>query len=221
MKANASKMMEAVIRVLINEGKSATFATLKAVVEVDQVQKIVDKESGLILAYNPFWLGRGNKPEIRKRTTYNPLLNVNYERLVNSGLVKEGKTPDFQSVPNWMTKIHDTDNGNICTHKADAVVDEKGNFIRFTTDNPRLYIMCYLKGANKSKTTDYYINGVLATPEQVETIKKFIPKPKEAEQGGLEEKVVVRTITIYNAPEHKGIEYLACGGLQVEFDKIL
>lgn len=200
----ATKIQTALISALVNEGGSATFATLVAVVGVDQLK-----------TGNPY-----KNCEIRKRTEYNVILNANYARMVNNKREKEGKEADFKAVPNWMVKVFDCDNGNICTHRKDAILNEDGTFQRFSTPTPRLYMMVFCNTANKAKTTNYFINGKAATKEQIETIKQFIPAKKEGTSQDLENPVIVRTITLYNEDENKGIEEIHANGLNVEFQRI-
>ena len=92
-------------------------------------------------------------------------LNYNYERAVNNRLQKEGKEPNFtaQSLPwgEWLLP------NKIIVHKGSA------------------YLRMYdFKGGVKSKS--YYIDGNLATTEEIKVIKEYEEsknKPSNTQQG--------------------------------------
>jgi hypothetical protein len=81
----------------INDGGSATFATIVAKVE----QKMLKKGNPL----------RSSK--IEKLVNYKFTLNAIYSNAVNSQRKKENKDTDFVAKQNWHSKIHDTKNGAI------------------------------------------------------------------------------------------------------------
>jgi hypothetical protein len=92
-----------IIATLINDGGSATFAKVKAVVE----QKMV--KTGNPLRY----------AEITKQVVYNMLLNANYQNMVNNARKREGKEDNFVSQENWFKKVNDGFNGSIVAKKSD------------------------------------------------------------------------------------------------------
>jgi hypothetical protein len=96
-------LVSLLIATLINDGGSATFAQIVAVVE----QKM--KKTGNAL----------RNCVITKRVNYNVLLNANYTNMVNNQLAREGKEADFQAKENWFKTIFDSFNGSIVCHKDD------------------------------------------------------------------------------------------------------
>lgn len=103
--------------------------------------------------------------EVTKVTDKMVQLNYNYERAVNNRLQKEGKEPNFtaQSLPwgEWLLP------NKIIVHKGSA------------------YLRMYdFKGGVKSKS--YYIDGNLATTEEIKVIKAYEEsknKPSNTQQG--------------------------------------
>ena len=138
---------------MLNDGGSSTFASLVAIVNVPMVLK--HKESG---DKNPLWATAKNG--VTKRTKYNVLLNSIYSNMVNNQLVREGKEPNFVAKPNWHEKVYDTENGSIVCNK---------------NKKEDLYL---LVAVNHSETFEYFVNGVQATADQLETIKKFACKKR-------------------------------------------
>lgn len=92
-----------IIANLINDGGSATFAKVKAVVE----QKML--KTG-----NPL-----KNATITKQVVYNMLLNANYQNMVNNALKREGKEANFEAKENWFKKVNDGFNGSIVAKKSD------------------------------------------------------------------------------------------------------
>ena len=90
-----------VLKNLINDGGSATFARVEATVSQKQLK-------------------RGNplaNSEITKDVVLNVMLNAKYSDMVNRRLEKEGKDADFKAVANWHEKVFDGVNGSIVTNK--------------------------------------------------------------------------------------------------------
>ena len=85
----------------INDGGSATFATIIAEVE----QKVLKRGNPLASA------------KITKLVDYKFSLNCIYENAVNSQRKKENKDADFIAKSNWHTKVYDTKNGSIVANK--------------------------------------------------------------------------------------------------------
>jgi predicted transcriptional regulator len=158
---------EAQILNAINDGGSATFAQVIAVVSQKQLK-------------------RGNplaKAEVTKLVNYNFLLNAVYENAVNNKRVREGNEADFEAQKNWHEKVYDTNNGSIVCNRNNA--------------NDR-----YLSGiVNNAKVLTYFVDGIEATNEQIETIKQFKPKVAKAVNQGLEDDVIFRTIKIEGIKE--------------------
>jgi hypothetical protein len=164
---------------MLNDGGSATFASLVAIVSVPMV--LNHKESG---DKNPLWAIA--KKGITKRTKYNVLLNGIYTNMVNNQLVREGKEADFKAKPNWHEKVFDTENGSIVCNK-----NKKDD----------LYL---LVAVNHSENFEYFINGVQATPEQLETIKKFREVSKKPTNQGTDKPIVIRTIKLEGIEKYNG-----------------
>ena len=135
-------------------------------------------------------LKRGNPLKdatITKLVSYNMLLNANYQNMVNNQRVRENKDADFKAKENWFEKVNDGFNGSIVAKKSD-------------TTCKYLFFAC-----NNAITSNYYVNGIEATTEQIETIKAFRPKVTKAVNQGLKNDVVVRTIKM------EGIKEIKCG----------
>ena len=92
-----------IIETLINDGGSATFAQMSAIVEEKQLK-----------TNNPL-----AKAKVTKLVSYNMLLNANYTNMVNNRLKKEGKEADFQAKENWFEKVNDGFNGSIVCNRKD------------------------------------------------------------------------------------------------------
>ncbi len=164
---------------MLNDGGSAEFASVVALVSVPMV--LTDKESG---DKNPLWATA--KKGITKRTKYNVLLNGIYSNMVNNQLKREGKEPDFVAKQNWHTPVYDTKNGSVVCN-------------RNKPDN------LYLKVAvNSAETFEYFVNGVQATADQLETIKKFREKSSLPKNQGTDKAITIRTITIENIETYNG-----------------
>jgi hypothetical protein len=93
-----------IIETLINDGGSATFAQMSAIVEEKQLK-----------TNNPL-----AKAKVTKLVSYNMLLNANYTNMVNNRLKKEGKEADFQAKENWFEKVNDGFNGSIVCNRKDT-----------------------------------------------------------------------------------------------------
>jgi hypothetical protein len=152
---------------LLNDGGSAEFASVVALVSQSMVK--TDKESGEI---NSLWYA---KEGITKRTTYQVTLNGIYTNMVNNQREREGKERDFKAKPNWFEPVFDSVNGSIVCNK---------------NSKEDLYLKVAVRSA---QTSEYFINGVQATTEQIEIIKKFKSNSKAKNQG-LEKEITIRTI---------------------------
>jgi len=124
---------------------------------------------------------------ITKDVTYNVSLNCNYGKMVNKRLEKEGKDANFVPKLNWHEKEFYGNNGSMVRNRKNH--DDK-------------YLMVIV---DRATTDAYFVNGVLATASQVETIKEFRPKSSGSAGQGLENEVIVRTIKLEN------INLVKCG----------
>ena len=143
-------------------------------------------------------LKRGNPlkdAEVTKLVTYMARLNNNYQNAVNNQRLREGKEGNFESKENWFTTIFDSFNGSLVAKKSD--------------------LNChYLKMiVNYAVTHTYFVNGIEATAEQIETIKQFKQKSSAANQN-LDTEIIVRTIKTDN------IISIKTGGQELELDKL-
>jgi hypothetical protein len=134
---------------------------------------------------------------ITKLTEYSVSLNNNYQNRVNNALVREGKEADFSSKENWHTPVYDSFNGSIVAKKSNM------------SDR-------YLKMiVNNSKTHKYFVDGVEATPEQLEIIKTYKQKSNKAVNQGLENDVICRTIKV------SGIRQINVNKQQIMFESLI
>jgi hypothetical protein len=164
---------------MLNDGGSSTFASLVAIVSVPMV--LTHKESG---DKNPLWTIA--KKGITKRTKYNVLLNAVYSNMVNNQLVREGKEPNFVAKPNWFEPVFDTNNGSIGRNK-------------------NKHEDLFLKVAvNSAETFEYFVNGIEATTDQLETIKKFREVSKKPTNQGTDKPITIRTISLEGIETYNG-----------------
>jgi len=151
----------------LNDGGSATFATISAQLE----QKML--KTG-----NPL-----RDAEVTKLVTYNVRLNCNYQNAVNNQREREGKEADFVSKEAWHTPLYDCFNGSIAQHKADVNIEND--------EEKRTYVKMIL---NSITTHNYFVNGIEATEEQVKIIQQF--KQKSNSYGGQDLDNVIPVITV-------------------------
>lgn len=164
---------------MLNDGGSATFASVVAIVSVPMV--LTDKESG---DKNPLWATA--KKGVTKRTKYNVLLNAVYSNMVNNQRLREDKEADFKAKPNWFEAVYDTENGSIVCNR-----NKKEDL--------------FLKVAvNSAETTAYFVNGIEATAEQTEIIKKFREKSSMPTNQGTDKPIIIRTISMEGIETYNG-----------------
>jgi len=168
---NKTKLV--ILKTLINDGGSATFARVEATVSQKQLKR-----------GNPL-----RDAVVTKDVVFNVMLNANYGKMVNRRLKAENKDANFVPKQNWHQKAYDGVNGSIVEKRSDTSCK---------------YLMVIV---SKTTTEAYFVNGVLATPSEVETIKEFKPKVSGSEGQGLskEKEVIVRTIALDN------INLVKCG----------
>jgi hypothetical protein len=169
---------EQIIFKAINDGGSATFANVLAVVE-----------EKMLKTNNPL-----KNCAITKLTEYRVSLNSNYSNRVNNSLIREGKEADFKVKENWHTKVYDSFNGSIVAKKSDMTC----RYLEMIVEN--------------SITHKYFVDGVEATPEQVEVIKTYKQKSNKPTNQGLDKDVICRTIKI------SGIKQINVNKQQVIFE---
>jgi hypothetical protein len=158
----------------LNDGGSATFATISAQLE----QKML--KTG-----NPL-----RDANITKLVTYNVRLNCNYQNSVNAQRVREGKEADFASKEAWHSPLYDCFNGSIAQHKADAAIEDD--------EQKRTYVKMIL---NSITTHNYFVNGVLANEEQVKIIQQFKQKSNSYVGQNLDNPIQIITVKRENIVE--------------------
>jgi hypothetical protein len=92
---------EQIIFNAINDGGSATFATI-----------IANVEQKMLKTGNPL-----KNAVITKLVEYKFLLNGIYQNAVNNQRIREGKVADFKAKSNWHEKVYDSVNGAIVCNK--------------------------------------------------------------------------------------------------------
>lgn len=143
-------------------------------------------------------LKRGNPlkdANITKLVTYMARLNNNYQNAVNNQRLREGKDDNFVSKENWFKTIFDSFNGSLVAKKSDENCTYLKMIVNFAT------------------THTYFVNGIEATAEQIETIKQF-KQSSSAKNQNLDTEIIVRTIKTDN------IISIKTGGQELELDKI-
>lgn len=112
---------------------------------------------------NPFYEKQGRswvaKDLVEKCQTSEYSFGGNYEERVNEALVADGSAGTFEAAAltwgEWEIE------GKVITH------------------NGKLYVRCYIvEGSGQNVATTYFVNGEVATEEQVKTIKEFTPTHK-------------------------------------------
>lgn len=123
---------------------------------------------------NPFY-GR-----VTKRVVAQYNFNAEYESSVNRHLAKEGLENNFKTEGlTWGEWLSNEFFKKVITHKGELYI--------------RLYPL-----ADKISSFEYLIDGRVATPEESEEIKQFIPQKSESKKqadAGLEEKKQVQVTT--------------------------
>lgn len=92
---------EQIIFKAINDGGSATFATI-----------IANVEQKMLKTGNPL-----RNEVVTKLVNYKFMLNAVYQNAVNNKRIKEGKQADFKAQSNWHEKVYDSINGAIVCNK--------------------------------------------------------------------------------------------------------
>lgn len=92
---------EQIIFNVINDGGSATFATI-----------IANVEQKMLKTGNPL-----RDAVVTKLVDYKFMLNAVYQNAVNNQRIREEKSADFQAKSNWHEKVYDSKNGAIVCNK--------------------------------------------------------------------------------------------------------
>lgn len=101
-KSNTNNMnKEQIVFQAINDGGSATFATI-----------IANVEQKMLKTGNPL-----RNAVVTKLVNYKFLLNAIYQNAVNNQRIREGEQADFQAQSNWHEKVYDSVNGAIVQNK--------------------------------------------------------------------------------------------------------
>ncbi len=158
----------------LNDGGSATFATISAQLEQE-----------LLKTGNPL-----RDAEVTKLVSYRVRLNCNYQNAVNNQREREGKEADFVSKGAWHRPLYDLFNGSIVQHKNS--VDIKDDELKQT------YVKMILE---KVTTHQYFVNGVLATEAELDIIKQFKPQKKSYVGQGLDTPIPLITVKRENILE--------------------
>ncbi len=144
--------------------------------------------------------------KVTKKGIYSIMVNASYRNAVNKEREREGldKKTDFKEP--WYTYVIDTDNGGLVYSTNHP---ERGYYLRYilNTNNPNSKPYTFI---------GYFVNGVPATPEQVEIIQQYKQERSEpAKQGDngevLDRPVYPEVIKIEN------IEVLNANGYIMEF----
>ena len=110
---------------------------------------------------NPFIL---NGDSVQKITYYtNVGLGISYENATNNKLTKMGEDANFEA------------------EKPKGMTWEHYPFILRSDKNPNQKYLRLQYYANTKVKSLYMVNGKLATPQQVETIKAFLPKSNNSD----------------------------------------
>lgn len=138
------------------------------------------------------------KDEVTKNCEYSVGLNGIYTNAVNNQRQREGKDADFQAKENWFVRLYDMKNGSIVAKRSEV---EK--------NIPLTEVYVFIT-TNSAKTNQYFIKGIEANKEEVDSIKKW-KAIRTAENQGLEDIVVVNTI------KASGITEIHANGLKLQF----
>jgi hypothetical protein len=116
---------EQIIFNAINDGGSATFATI-----------IANVEQKMIKTGNPL-----RKANITKLVNYKFLLNAVYQNAVNNQRIRESKDANFVAKGNWHEKVYDSKNGAIVRNKTNhdnkylSGIVENAEVLKYFVDN--------------------------------------------------------------------------------------
>lgn len=177
--------MNSLIQSQIPAGKSTTKVTLSELSLILQridgsratfANFVIETDAKLKKTGNPY-----KDENVRKVSKYNVQLNFNYTNAVNNQLEREGKEANFEAQENWHTKKYDSFNGCVAM-KMEGNQRQEYLFFR-KMDVQRIGFM---------------MNDKVATPEQVETIKVFLPSKSAPKNQGTDKPIEVQTVKLQN-----------------------
>lgn len=96
--------------------------------------------------------------KVCRNTIYELRLNTNYESEVSSRRKEEGKESKFEIGRSWHKPLYTGRHGALVVRATD------------TSEDPKTYLSCII---NSSIGNGYFVDGNIATKEQIELIKKF------------------------------------------------
>ena len=137
---------------------------------------VIETDAKLKKTGNPY-----NGENVRKVSKYKVQLNFNYTNAVNNQLEREGKEANFEAQENWHTKKYDSFNGCVAM-KMEGNQRQEYLFFR-KLDVERIGFM---------------MNNKVATPEQSETIKVFLPSHSAPKNQGTDKPIEVQTVKLQN-----------------------
>lgn len=140
------------------------------------ISMVMSTDARLAKTGNPY-----RDEKVYKVSKYNVQINVNYSNAVNNQLEREGKERNFEAQENWHSKKFDEFNGSVVEHAS-------GN-------SSQEYLAYRVLDVERIGFT---INDKIATPEQVETIKVFLPKKSPAKNQGTEKEIRWQTVKYEN-----------------------
>jgi hypothetical protein len=141
---------------------------------------------------------------IIKRSSKRVGMNGNYANMVNNQRKREiealneqrkadGLAPvtvaEFKPKTSWHTPVLDGFNGSIVCNKkeVDKPVDER-----------KLYLKHVVTGDTQ---TQYLVDGVPATDDELDTIKEFSPSYSKSKSQGLENDIIINAVAFENIKE--------------------
>jgi hypothetical protein len=124
-----------------------------------------DVESVEVQSLSVAKMNKRNNPlkdeRVTKRTTIVYGFGKSYEDRVNEALVESEKEATFKSGSlKWGSWVEGAE-GKVIQHTKDG--------------EDKLYVRCYLIDESNNATTEYYVNGKVATESELATIKEFLP----------------------------------------------
>ena len=124
-----------------------------------------DVESVEVQTLSVAKMNKRNNPlkdeRVTKRTTIVYGFGKSYEDRVNEALVENEKEATFKSGSlKWGSWVEGAE-GRVIQHTKDG--------------EDKLYVRCYLIEESNNATTEFYVNGNVATESEIATIKEFTP----------------------------------------------
>lgn len=116
---------------------------------------------------------------VKKRTIYSGIVNFKYEDGVNRRRTKEGKDADFSAKQNWFEGVYHPDGSlkPIVRKKSDKTCE-------------------YLYFQVRHSDSEFLIDNRVASPEEVNDIKRYLYSSGKNEHQGVENTLDVRTVAL-------------------------